>query len=431
MMTSVKYSQIGQNESETTIFDYSSPFTYHSTNPKDYHSIFEYRKPLMPADFDIQGERGLGRKTVGVKILYWSAVTIFALLIILTLPVSVWFVIKKVKDDEQLVQSRLGIIKCVRGPTLTMVIPCVDRTTLYSTSLREFNIPPQKALTSDGLLVELGGILRYRIIDAEKTCFAAQDIYHTMRVTAQTLTSKYIRSTREKDLTETASVQAINSELKDELQKTFLPWGVAVNSFEITGLKGIMRVEQEDAISQVIGPIKQWLFADQQTDPSVSSSPMGQFANMFASMAPALPTSSRENHPVPDTTTQASSLASLSHTLTPKDLLTAVKAISNKQLVQRVGTVYKFIVEGDDPGVYYMDLKHGDGDCGSGEPPAGPADTCITVSLADMQRMFTGSLAPFNAYMSGVLQISGDISGAMKLDELVKSIASVSATTDS
>ena len=31
---------------------------------------------------------------------------------------------------------------------LTMVIPCVDKTTVYSTGLREFNVPPQKVGTA-------------------------------------------------------------------------------------------------------------------------------------------------------------------------------------------------------------------------------------------------------------------------------------------
>lgn len=69
----------------------------------------------------------------------------------------------------------------------------------------------------------------------------------------------------------------------------------------------------------------------------------------------------------------------------------------------------------------------GDGDCGPGEPPVGQPDTTITISIGDMQRMFTGTLQPFDAYMSGELQIAGDTSGAMKLDGLVKSIASISS----
>lgn len=71
----------------------------------------------------------------------------------------------------------------------------------------------------------------------------------------------------------------------------------------------------------------------------------------------------------------------------------------------------------------------GNGDCGPGEPPLGKADTTITISLADMQRMFTGALQPFDAYMSGALKVDGDTGGAMKLDSLVKSIAAMTQMT--
>ena len=71
-----------------------------------------------------------------------------------------------------------------------------------------------KVMTSDGLLVELGGILKYHITDAEKACFAAQDIDHTMRVTAQTAASRYIHGTKEKDLTDSMSVNSMNVEIR-------------------------------------------------------------------------------------------------------------------------------------------------------------------------------------------------------------------------
>lgn len=53
------------------------------------------------------------------------------------------------------------------------------------------------------------------------------------------------------------------------------------------------------------------------------------------------------------------SLENFRHNLTPSDLLTAVKSICDQQLVEQVNTVYKFVVPGDSPGVYYMDLKNG------------------------------------------------------------------------
>lgn len=69
-------------------------------------------------------------------------------------------------------------------------------------------------LTSDGLLVELGAALRYHIVDAEKVCFAAQDMDHTMRVTAQGVVNRYIHGVRERELTDNASIHSINADLK-------------------------------------------------------------------------------------------------------------------------------------------------------------------------------------------------------------------------
>lgn len=50
---------------------------------------------------------------------------------------------------------------------------------------------------------------------------------------------------------------------------------------------------------------------------------------------------------------------SIRQSLTPEDLLTAVKSISTKQLVQQIDTVYKFVLPDHTPSIYYMDLKHG------------------------------------------------------------------------
>lgn len=55
---SVRYSKLGQEQKETTVFDYSSPFSYESTDPKTYKSIFEYKTPIKLQEYDIQKNRG-------------------------------------------------------------------------------------------------------------------------------------------------------------------------------------------------------------------------------------------------------------------------------------------------------------------------------------------------------------------------------------
>lgn len=66
-----------------------------------------------------------------------------------------------------------------------------------------------------------------------------------------------------------------------------------------SGLKAVMRVEQSNAINDVIEPLKQWFFGGHggpdmgQVD---SSSPMGQMVSMFANAVPQPLTTSGEFH---------------------------------------------------------------------------------------------------------------------------------------
>ena len=59
MSSAVKYTRIDDDEqSSTTLFDYSSPFTYSSTDQADYTSAFKYNN-LTSASADGEITRGL------------------------------------------------------------------------------------------------------------------------------------------------------------------------------------------------------------------------------------------------------------------------------------------------------------------------------------------------------------------------------------
>jgi putative sterol carrier protein len=60
----------------------------------------------------------------------------------------------------------------------------------------------------------------------------------------------------------------------------------------------------------------------------------------------------------------------------------------------------------------------------SASPPSisktdGPADVTLSMSMDDLQKMLTGGLNPQMAFMSGKLKVSGDMSVAMKLAQLL------------
>ena len=49
----------------------------------------------------------------------------------------------------------------------------------------------------------------------------------------------------------------------------------------------------------------------------------------------------------------------------------------------------------------------------------GPADCTINLSLSDFEDMLSGELSPTSAFMSGKLQIEGDMSVAMSLQQFL------------
>jgi len=50
---------------------------------------------------------------------------------------------------------------------------------------------------------------------------------------------------------------------------------------------------------------------------------------------------------------------------------------------------------------------------------AGDADTTLSLSLEDMEKMIAGDLSPTTAYMMGKLRIEGSMGVALKIGELL------------
>lgn len=93
------------------------------------------------------------------------------------------------------------------------------------------------------------------------------------------------------------------------------------------------------------------------------------------------------------------------------------------ELVSKTGAIYQFNVKGKESGVWFLDLKNGNGATGKGEPSQ-PADTILTMDSENFFAMFAGKLKPASAFMTGKLNISGNIQKAMKLEKLMASLKS-------
>ncbi|KAJ3644888.1 hypothetical protein Zmor_022589 [Zophobas morio] len=99
----------------------------------------------------------------------------------------------------------------------------------------------------------------------------------------------------------------------------------------------------------------------------------------------------------------------------------AIEQNLSAEAVQKTQAIFQFVVTGDEDGKWFVDLKNGKGACGRGDAPS-PPDATLTMDTNNFFSMFTGSLKPASAFMTGKLKISGNMQKAMNLDTLMSSL---------
>ncbi|EZA47735.1 Hydroxysteroid dehydrogenase-like protein [Ooceraea biroi] len=104
-------------------------------------------------------------------------------------------------------------------------------------------------------------------------------------------------------------------------------------------------------------------------------------------------------------------------------IFNAIETNLSSELVNKTGAIYQFNIKGDEAGTWFIDLKNGKGAIGKGEPSQ-PADATFTMESSNFFAMFSGKLKPAAAFMSGKLNISGNLQKAMKLEKLMNSLKS-------
>ncbi|GMT49653.1 MAG: sterol-binding domain-containing protein [bacterium] len=98
----------------------------------------------------------------------------------------------------------------------------------------------------------------------------------------------------------------------------------------------------------------------------------------------------------------------------PKDFFNQVlqsKLEKNKDKIKELSCTYKFVITGDDGGVWRIHCK----DEPSIEEGEGEADCTITMSDKNFVKMVSGKLNPQMAFMMRKLKVEGEMSLALKL----------------
>jgi regulator of protease activity HflC (stomatin/prohibitin superfamily) len=153
----------------------------------------------------------------------------FVLLVVVLLSVRV------VKQYERGVLFRLGRIRGIREPGLRIIIPIVD--VLHRVSLRIVTMPIQSQgiITRDNVSVDVSAVAYFRVVDAQKSVVAIENVNAAINQIAQTTLRKVVgQHTLDETLSET---DRINLDIRKILDVSTIDWGVEVTLVELKDIQ--------------------------------------------------------------------------------------------------------------------------------------------------------------------------------------------------
>jgi len=164
-----------------------------------------------------------------------TAISVF--IIFVSLPLSLFMVIKVVQEYERAVIFRLGRLLSggARGPGVFFIIPCVDIYEKIDMRTQTFDVPPQEILTKDSVTVFVNAIMYYKVKDPTSAVANVDDYSGSSRLLAAT-TLRNILGTR--NLGDILSErESIAIEMKVTLDEATDPWGVQVERVEVKDVR--------------------------------------------------------------------------------------------------------------------------------------------------------------------------------------------------
>lgn len=390
--------------------DANKYFSYSVDSWKNYKSYFTYDTSHKFPNFKVT--ENVSKPNIVVWLAGSFIILLLYVIVFVTFPLSAWFTLKKVKDYQRLVIYRLGIRLAVKKHGYSILLPMVDQWTMIDMRTKAFNVPPQHILLIDSAGIEVGADVFYQITDPVLSISACCDINSSTRVLVQTTMTRLLSKHCLDDIVNRNRV--IVQEMMTDLNTFIQPWGLTISRIDLSEIKihsepkpgaGLPGGNPMDILKSIISSVM---------SPSDNSSSLVDLNTVVEKVESTVDMSKVDNF-------ENIGQEKLSMEL----LVNTIRLQLNVKLVDQYGIIYKFIVTGVGGGIFILDLKNGDGYIGS--PPNSQkmnVDVVLKLSFDDLNSIFDGSLSTFNAYMSGRLEVVGDLQAAMKLQDLLTCLPS-------
>jgi regulator of protease activity HflC (stomatin/prohibitin superfamily) len=199
--------------------------------------------PFMPAGITSKPLPSKGQiSTVGTTVFLVCVAAGFAAAMLIHNRASLWasiviglyflFSIRVAKQWEKAAVLRLGRYVGLRGPGIFMIVPVIDKTSVYvDQRVRVVQVSAESALTRDTVPVNVDAIVFWLVWNAEKSILEVMNFSEAITMTAQTA---LLESIGRHDLAQMiTNREMLGRELQRILDEKTNPWGITVQSVEI------------------------------------------------------------------------------------------------------------------------------------------------------------------------------------------------------
>merc|ERR1719362_1847364 len=180
-------------------------------------------------------EREVCEEGPGICALVMTIGSLF--LVLVSLPLSLLFVVKVVQEYERAVIFRLGRLLSggARGPGVFFIIPCLDVYEKIDMRTSTYDVPPQEILTKDSVTVFVNAIMYYKVRDPTSAVANVDDYSGSSRLLAATTLRNVLGTKNLGDIL--SERESIAHELHELLFEATEPWGVQVERVEVKDVR--------------------------------------------------------------------------------------------------------------------------------------------------------------------------------------------------
>lgn len=159
------------------------------------------------------------------------------LLVVATVPFSLYMCVKVVQEYERAVIFRLGrLVKGgAKGPGIFFIIPCIDTYKKVDLRTVSFDVPPQEVLTRDSVTVTVDAVVYYRVSNPTMATNNVEDYGHSTHLLGATTLRNVLGTKCLADIL--SEREKIANWMEQTLDEATDPWGVKVERVEIKDVR--------------------------------------------------------------------------------------------------------------------------------------------------------------------------------------------------